>query len=51
MSSAPSYYEKIKRDIEIYRRLRRELELYASGRIKRLIERYYEELRVRGGRT
>jgi len=41
-------YEKVKRDYQDYIKLRREIELYTSGKIKRLLENYYAAL-SRGG--
>jgi len=42
-----TYYEKIKREREEYVKLRRELELYRSGAIMKLIREYYESLKPR----
>ena len=38
------YYEKIKKEVEDYRKLKQELELYTTGKIRRLLEEYYNTL-------
>jgi len=39
------YYEKIKSEREDYVKLRRELELYRTGAITKLLREYYESLK------
>ena len=39
------YYEKIKKEIEDYKKLREVIELYRTDKIKELIEEYYEALK------
>jgi len=45
MAIRESYFDRIRREIEGYRRARREFELYRSGKILDLVRRYYEALK------
>jgi len=42
--SKVKYCEKIRKEIEDYKKLKQELELYVTGKIRRLLEEYYNAL-------
>jgi len=45
MSVRGSYFDKVRREIESYRKAVKELELYRSGKSLDLVKRYYDSLK------
>jgi len=45
MSIRESYFDKVRREIESYRKAAKEFELYRSGKILDLVKRYYDSLK------
>jgi len=45
MAVRESYFDKVKREIETYRKAKKEFELYRSGKIVDLVKVYYEVLK------